>query len=136
MKRRATAPDGRPWTVQLVWWPRPTQTSITTDAALDGVSWEAGSGPFFGLIFDAVALLLYPVVFVARVVFRRPWLIEAFREDQRAEGGAWRVSGWDAARSAVETIAAGIAAGDSSPAPEEARAVRYRPKLRRSGLNL
>lgn len=76
MKRRARAPDGREWVVQLVWWPRPGALQATGDADFAG---GGGLPQLFGLLVDAIHIVLWPLVFPFRVVFRRPWLIEAFQ---------------------------------------------------------
>jgi hypothetical protein len=137
VKRHAEAPDGRAWTVQLVWWPRPTQAAVASDA-LAGGRGRGGAGPLFGLVFDAVAIVVWPLVLAVRVLLRRPWLVEAFVLDFRAEGAAWRVRGLGAARESVDAIAREIAAGNRSPAPPGASAAPFRVKLEKakSSLNL
>jgi hypothetical protein len=137
VKRHAEASDGRAWTVQLVWWPRPTQAAVASDA-LAGGRGRGGAGPLFGLVFDAVAIVVWPLVLAVRVLLRRPWLVEAFVSDFRAEGAAWRVRGLGAAREAVDAIAREIAAGNRSPAPPGASAAPFRVKLEKakSSLNL
>jgi hypothetical protein len=123
MKRRVMAPDGRAWVVQLVWWPRPGALHAWGDAdALGG----AGVPQLLALLVDAIRIVLWPLVFVLRVAFRGPWLIEAFRSDNHAEGAAWRVHGLGAAESAVEAIASGIEAGDRDPAPSGASPTHFR----------
>jgi hypothetical protein len=137
MKRQAEAPDGRAWTVQLVWWPRPAQAATTSDA-LAGGRGRGGAGPLLGLLFDAIAVVVWPLVLGMRVLFRRPWLVEAFVSDFQAEGAAWRVRGLGAAREAADAIAREIAAGNRNPAPSGASPVRFRLKLEKakSSLNL
>jgi hypothetical protein len=85
MKRRVKAPDGHGWVVQLVWWPRPGAMQEARDVRLGGVA--------FPLLIDAIHVFLWPLVLAFRVVLRRPWLVEAFRSDDDAEGAAWRVHG-------------------------------------------
>jgi hypothetical protein len=123
MKRRVTAPDGRAWVVQLVWWPRPGALHGTGD--VDPLTGE-GLPQLFGLLIDAIHIVLWPLVFALRVVFRRPWLIEAFQSKNHAEGAAWRVHGLGAAESAVEAIATGIEAGNHDPAPPGASPTHFR----------
>jgi hypothetical protein len=123
MKRRVTAPDGRTWVVQLVWWPRPGASQEAADAQLYG-----GAG-LFGWRIDAIHVVLWPLVLAIRVAFRRPWLIEAFRSDDDAEGAAWHVRELTAGVSAVEAIAAGIEAGDRDPAPPGASPAQLRVKF-------
>lgn len=123
MKRRVLAPDGRAWVVQLVWWPRPGASAEARDAGLYG-----GAG-LFGSLIDAIHVVLWPLVLVYRLVFRRPWLIEAFRSDNDADGAAWRVHGLAAGVSAVEAIATGIEAGNGDPAPPGASPAHLRVKF-------
>jgi hypothetical protein len=59
MKRRVIAPDGRAWVVQLVWWPRPGVFAETGDAGLTG----GGVVLLFGLLVDAIHIVLWPLVF-------------------------------------------------------------------------
>lgn len=98
MKRRVKAPDGREWVVQFVWWPRPGAFRATGDVGLTG----GGVVLLLGMVVDAIHVLLWPLVFAFRVVFRRPWLIEAFRSDNHAQGAAWHVHSLNAGESAVE----------------------------------
>lgn len=121
-KRRVKAPDGRMWVVQLVWWPRPGASEEARDE-------RSGGAGLVGLLVDAVHVVLWPLVLAFRVVFRRQWLIEAFRSDDDAEGAAWRVHGLGAGVSAVEAIAAGIEAGNSDPAPPGASPVHLKVKF-------
>lgn len=130
MKRRVTAPDRRTWVVQLVWWPRPGAVRATGDVDI-----AAGLGipQLFGLLIDAIHILLWPLVLALRVVFRRPWLIEAFQSENPAEGAAWRVHGLGHGVAAVETIATGIEAGNRDPAPPDASPTHFRVKWGRLG---
>lgn len=80
----------------------------------------------FGLLIDAIHIVLWPLVFGLRVLFRGPWLVEAFRSDNHARGAAWHVRGLGAGESAVETIASGIEAGHRDPAPPGAVPTRLR----------
>jgi hypothetical protein len=121
MKRRVKAPDGHGWVVQLVWWPRPGAMQEARDVRLGGVA--------FPLLIDAIHVFLWPLVLAFRVVLRRPWLVEAFRSDDDAEGAAWRVHGLAAGVSAVEAIAAGIEAGNHDPAPPGASPAHLRVKF-------
>jgi hypothetical protein len=123
MKRHVTAPDGRAWDVQLVWWPRPGALQATGDADYAG---GAGVPQLFGVLIDAIHIVLWPLVCGLRVVFRRPWLIEAFQSDNHAKGAAWRVHGLGVAESAVEAIATGIEAGNHDPAPPGASPTHFR----------
>lgn len=130
MKRRVIAPDGREWTVQLVWWPRPGALHATGDTDFLG---GGGVPQLAGLLIDAIHIVLWPLVFALRVVFHRPWLVEAFQSKNHAEGAAWRVHGLRAAESAVETIATRIEAGHRHPAPPEALPTHFRVRWGRLG---
>lgn len=117
------APDGHAWVVQVVWWPRPEAFHGTGDVdPLTG----AGVPQLFGLIIDAIHVVLWPIVLALRVLSRRPWLVEAFQADDHAKGAAWRVHGLGAAGSAVETIGTGIEAGNRDPAPLGASPTHFR----------
>ena len=131
MKRQVMASDGRAWVGQLVWWPRPGGVQATAyEDPLGG--W--GVPQLLGLLVDAIHVVLWPLVFALRVVFRRPWLIEAFRIDNHAEGAAWRVHGLSASESAVESIARGIEAGNRDPAPPGASPTHFRVRWGPLGL--
>ena len=139
MKRRVQAQDSRWWTVQRVWWPRPGQTAIATGAALDSTAGSryGGGGAALGLIFDAALVVVWPVVLLLRVLLHRPWIVEAFPDDNLGvEGAAWAVKGLGASAACVDAVAAGIRAGDRSPAPASARSVRFRRKLRAERFRL
>jgi hypothetical protein len=142
MKRRVTAPDGREWVVQLVWWPRSSQGSVNFDAATAGrdaeltgreISYGAGAfsglGPVIGLLVDAIVIIVWPFVLALRVLFRRRWLIEAYSVEDNFEGAAWKVRGLRASRAAVGAIADGIEAGNRKPAPPGAAPAHFRVKL-------
>lgn len=60
-----------------------------------------------------VIVLLTAVGIVARVLFRRPWLVEATGGDQMRR--TWRVVGWRASREAVDDIADTLAHGHAPP---------------------
>jgi hypothetical protein len=144
VKRHVTAPDGREWVVQLVWWPRPTLASTTFDDVTVGQGSGLGGrgpgafsgfGPVLGLLLDAIAVVLWPFVLALRLLFRYRWLIEAFPVDDNFEGAAWKVRGLRASRVAVESIAGGIEAGNRRPAPSGALPTHFRLKLGR-GVNV
>jgi hypothetical protein len=89
---------------------------------------SGGLPQLVGFLVDAIHIVLWPLMFVLRVIFRRPWLIEAFQSDNHAEGAAWRVHGLGAGEAAVETIARGIEAGNRDPAPPGASPTQFRVK--------
>jgi hypothetical protein len=80
-----------------------------------------------------VQLVWWPLVFALRVVFRRPWLVEAFQSENPPEGAAWRVHGLGHGVAAVETIATGIEAGNRDPAPPDASPTHFRVTWGRLG---
>lgn len=68
----------------------------------------------FALLDLLVVLLLALLGILARIVFRRPWIVEA-----RADDGAlstWRVVGWTASRERCTELAQLLAAGVTPPA--------------------
>jgi hypothetical protein len=68
----------------------------------------------FALLDLVIVLLLALLGILARIVFRRPWVVEA-----RADDGAistWRVVGWTASRERCTEIAQLLAAGVTPPA--------------------
>jgi hypothetical protein len=62
----------------------------------------------------AVLTLLTVLGLVARVVFRRPWVVEA--TDSGPFRHTWRIVGWRASREFVDGVAAGLAHGNGLPA--------------------
>ncbi len=133
MRRKVASPDGREWVVQLVWWPRPSEGSRQSERFLAGRTRSSRSAaPVGGAIFDALHVLVWPVIFLLKVVFRRPWLIEAFVPGGAAmDGMAWRVRGFGPARNALGEIASAIGAGARRPNPAGAAEARYIPKYTR-----
>lgn len=102
------------------------------EAASDlDVAGRFGVPQLFGGLIDAAHILLWPLVLALRVVLRRPGLIEAFQAENHAEGAAWRVHGLGTGVAAVETIAAGIEAGNTTP--PEASPTHFRVKWGRLG---
>jgi len=137
VKARVQEPSGRWWTVQRVWWPRPQQTSVSSEAAEGGSGRFGGAGGLIGVVLDAVTILVWPLRLLVRVLVRGRWLIEAFPDENLGvEGAAWTVRGLADSRDAVQAIADGIRLGNSSPAPPGATPTRFRIKLRRAGLPL
>jgi hypothetical protein len=131
-RSEVTAPDGRPWIVRLVWWPRSTfyrDQMAFIDRGNPTLGWGA-SAALFSVLAKGV---VWPIVLLLRVVLRRSWLIEAYPRGQaHFEGFAWRVVGAHRSAEIVERIASGISNGDRSPAPPDARPVAFdRPPERR-----
>ena len=52
-----------------------------------------------------VVLLAIGLGVAARILFRRPWTVEARRLDTRTVGRTWKVVGWKASGELVETLA-------------------------------
>jgi hypothetical protein len=66
--------------------------------------------PLLVAVVDVVVLLLLAVgSTVARVVFRRPWIVEARADDGRT--GTWKVVGWKASGKRLDAVADGIERG-------------------------
>ncbi len=102
----------------------------------DGCGADLGSGIVAAIVVMAVLLVLAFVIFpavvaiidlalllvlalgglVARVVFRRPWLIDA--RDGTGRVLRWRVVGWRASARRVEDVRALLAAGTVPPDAE------------------
>jgi hypothetical protein len=73
--------------------------------------------PLLLAAFDLIVIVLLTVLAVsARVVFRRPWLVEATSPTTRA---TWRVVGWRASGRAVDDAAEALAHGHRLPAGAE-----------------
>jgi hypothetical protein len=64
---------------------------------------------FSPLVFFALELLVIPLVFAYRIVFRRPWTVEAAAKNERLR---WQARGWRRSGAAVEAIAAVVARGE------------------------
>jgi len=70
--------------------------------------------PLLVALLDLVVIALLTLLgVVARVVFRRPWVIEA--TDGGATRRTWRIAGWRASREAVDHIAGALAHGHPPP---------------------
>ncbi len=70
--------------------------------------------PVIVAVVDLLILVVLSVIgVIARVVFRRPWSIEARTEGGRAPGvqAEWRVVGWRAGRQHIAHVAADLQAG-------------------------
>ena len=75
--------------------------------------------PLLLAVIDLLALMLLTALgVVARVVFRRPWMVEAVGPDEVRR--TWRIVGWRASREAVDSIADGLAHGAPPPRGHEA----------------
>jgi hypothetical protein len=70
--------------------------------------------PLLLALLDIVLILLLTALGIgARVVFRRPWIVEAVGPDEVRR--TWRVVGWRASREAVDDIADALAHGQPPP---------------------
>jgi hypothetical protein len=90
----------------------------------------------FVLLDIVLVALLTVLALAARIVFRRPWVIEATSGDE-IDGGAagvahrtWRVVGWRASGEAVDRIAEALAYGMPTPSAQENRVPGASPDLR------
>ena len=135
MRVKVVAPDGRDWTVRRLWFPRLRRRGDSRgDGALDGF-WAGGYaddlatalvGVVAGLaiavavvfllpyVFLVLELLVLPAVVLYRILFRKPWTIEARSDGERR---TWKVVGWRDSRRAVGEIARAIERG-ATPASE------------------
>jgi hypothetical protein len=135
-------PDGVEWSVGRRWskrrfgwtWKR---RGLAADA-IAGMSRGIGDVDFQegGLVVVAVLaalLIVIPVLFfgveliilgallaagvIARVLFRRPWVIEARSDDPLSPGRRleWHVIGWRKSRGLIERVASDLAAGREPP---------------------
>jgi hypothetical protein len=74
--------------------------------------------PLLVAIVDlAVVLLLATLGLIARVLFRRPWVVEAMSGEAAPQVLTWRVVGWRASAAKVYEVADQLEAG-LSPAVE------------------
>lgn len=75
--------------------------------------------PLLVALLDLLLLLLLTGLgLVGRVVFRRPWVVEALGPDQHRL--TWRIVGWGASGEAVDYIADALAHGAPPPPGHEA----------------
>jgi hypothetical protein len=65
----------------------------------------------------AIVLLVATVGIVARLLFRRPWIIEAVSDDGTTR--AWRVVGWRASSRMLTDIEQGLRIGLGPPAADD-----------------
>jgi hypothetical protein len=73
--------------------------------------------PLLAALVDLVVLLLVALVGLgARIVFRRPWIVEARADDGTVH--RWRVVGWRAGGEGRDEIAQMLTAGVVPPADE------------------
>src|SRR5688500_4733473 len=122
MRDSVVAPDGRTWRVQRQWVPRLGQETLwgrfhrrfrqtirkVGDVGDPGCLEVFGEGLLIGLLILAFVLLGFPVLtalldiallillaalaLLARLLLRRPWIVEATADDGTSL--TWRVSGW------------------------------------------
>ena len=127
-------PDGARWTVKRLWWPR---RRARRDSGWDDV---LGFFPDVGPVDDFAAglvvlalvaaiavlvvfflpeilllleLLVLPLVFAYKVVFRRPWVVEA--KSDGAARARWRVPGWRRSGEFAADVARRLERGASLP---------------------
>ena len=71
--------------------------------------------PLLFALLDLVLIILLALLgTVARVVFRRPWTIEA-RPDGSGLGIEWRVVGWRASRAFIREVERRLESGEALP---------------------
>jgi hypothetical protein len=146
-RRRVQQPDGTEWTVGRRWsgrqWPRlrrwwrGKRGDGWLDAPFDigGLDDLAGAAiVFIGLVLAVVfvlfvvpllvlavevvvAVLLIGVGVLGRILFRRPWVIEAHARRGVKPSRAWRVVGWRESARVIEEVGAELAAGHDEPRP-------------------
>ena len=125
MAVRTVSPDGTAWVVRRRWLPGTSTDSITTRFGRrfrrvaersDGLDVDPGCGEVLGegiaaaiALIAIVLLLLAGAILVARVVLRRPWIVEAVDADGDAH--RWDVVGWRASGAACTTVAQHLEAG-------------------------
>jgi hypothetical protein len=159
---RVTAPDGREWKVSRRWvgrkvalrWVR-TGGLDTPDLAMAMDSSVTGVLLGLGLLILAalVILLLLPLLILvgqilvilvliaagiaSRLLFRRPWEVDAVTHGPPEESHVWRIVGWRNSDEAIREIADGLrqgmvagapggavpVAGQASPGPTPSRSV-------------
>lgn len=79
--------------------------------------------PLLFALLDVVVVVLLTVLGVgARVLFRRPWVVEATSGDEMRR--TWRIVGWRASHEAVDFIAGALAHGHPPPPGYEVSARR------------
>lgn len=134
--RSVRASDGTAWWIRRRWAPKPRWRGPFGRHLFDGFDLPFGidlegigvviaialfvvfmiflGGPL--LVFLVETLLIIPVVLVTgilgRVLFRRPWTIEATDHRRRVE---WKVVGWNASSRAADRMEKAIAATGGVP---------------------
>jgi hypothetical protein len=75
------------------------------------------------LVQLVIFLVLLCVTLLLRILFRRPWIVDAIREGDASRRLEWDVVGWWRGRQVMVEIAQGISHGHSHIQPAGARAV-------------
>ena len=112
---RVNGPDGREWAVCRRWVPHRWDPKLPGRPAFShhpftATTWEVlfliplvgivaaaiflGFAALFAIQF-AILLTLIPITLIARVVFRRPWVVQASTDQSPAEARYWHVVGWN-----------------------------------------
>jgi hypothetical protein len=141
--RRVVAADGAEWTVGRIWltrrfgWTRkrrdlPAKGLSNLGQGLGGVDFGE-QGVLVIVAVVAAILILIPLLFfgielivlgvllaagiVARVLLRRPWVIEARSSDPLSPGRQleWRVTGWRKSGKLIDQVISDLAAGREPP---------------------
>lgn len=146
MGRTVTAPDGTRWRVGRRWLPWEPRLREPVDVPDPGALEAVGcidELPAIAAAFVAVVAFVVFVVFVlplfvalaellllgllvvlgvvVRLVFRRPWIVDAVRAD-RGERLSWKVVGWRRSGEVVDAVAAQLSFGQEPTALPDASA--------------
>jgi len=154
-----TAPDGRGWKVRRRWVERPLpnlrdrfrrgQEEVKGEGVLDGLLVvDATEGwaflgiaiavgivvvillPLLGIALELIALLLVLIYSLfARVVLRRPWIVEAIDVDDAEERVAFAVEGWRDSSAALRELRTAIAAAGPPERLTVGRPLATKPSL-------
>jgi hypothetical protein len=143
-------PDGRTWKVRRRWFPRRprlgrAELADSTPEWLDvGGLGDDLTGIVLAIVIGVVGFLLVLVLFnvvaiaielillvlvlfggmFARVVLRRPWVVQASTDGPPADRRAWKVVGWRRGNRVIADVASQLAAGRQTPDPAEASGVQ------------
>ncbi|HVF54209.1 MAG TPA: hypothetical protein VNC78_11490, partial [Actinomycetota bacterium] len=135
-----TDPGGTSWTIRRRWLPWTVRWRGRGNAfhALDGADLAGSFDDLLGmplllllvgallviflvlpivlLIVElVVTVLVVAVAVVVRILFGRPWLVDAFEGDGNKPRYVWGVPGWSASGRAVDDVAGQISSGTSFP---------------------
>jgi hypothetical protein len=157
-----TSPDGRAWKVRRRWVERPLpnlrhrfrrgQEEVKGESVLDGLLIaDATEGwaflgiavaigivvvillPLLGVALELIALLLVLVYgLFARVVLRRPWIVEAVDAGDVDERAAFAVKGWRDSSAALRELRTALASTGPPERLSVGRPLATKPSGRRA----